>query len=180
MQNFKNIFLFIGSAAGVYSFFRLVGQDILSFFNKPKLTIEFNQRNDVKVWRVGHPYIPNMENRKVSTIHIHNKGRKPALNCEALVQILKGNGQIDQTLPLHWADTLYDARSTSIERVEISKLPRRLDVAFTQEKQSRSGCSIASAQALATGVQQDQFFLPQGKHKIKIHINYNSGICLCT
>jgi len=173
--NLKNIFFFLGSIAGVYAFIRLVIQDSFSLFWKPKLTIVFTQTNDVNVWQVGPPYIPSMENRKVATIHIHNKGRKPALCCEAFAQIFNINGQVVRTLPLHWADTLYDARSTSIERVQISKLPRRLDVVFSQERQGGSGCSIASAQALAAGVQNDQFFLAQGEHKIRIHINYNSG-----
>ncbi|MCF7886388.1 MAG: hypothetical protein K9M80_07830 [Candidatus Marinimicrobia bacterium] len=175
MQNFKNIFLFLGSAAGIYSFIRLVRQDILSFFNKSKLTIKFNQRGDLKVWRVGPPYIPIGEIRKVATVHVCNKGKKSASNCEALVQIIKDGDEIGQTFPLHWADTPYDARSTSIEGINIGRLPRRLDVVFTQKKQNESGCSVASAQALATGVQHDQFFLPQGEHKIKIQVNYNSG-----
>lgn len=175
MENVKNIFLFFGSAAGVYSFIRLVGHDISSFFNKSKLIIQFDPKEDLKPWRVGPPYLENMVTRKVATVHIRNKGEKPATGCEALVEIFSEDGRIQKTLPLHWADTPYNALSTSIERVIISRLPRRLDVVFTQEKQSISGCCIASAQALATGPQRDQFFLSDGDYKIKIHINYNSG-----
>ena len=175
MKELKNTFLFLGSAAGVYSFIRLIGQDIFSFFKKPKLVIEFDRDNDVKEWRVGPPYIGEMEIRKVVAIQINNKGKTPALDCEAFVAILNKRNKIQKTLPIHWADTPYDARSTSIEKIAINKLPRRLDVVFTQEKDRMEGCSIASSQALATGVQKDQFFLSPGKHKIEIHINYSSG-----
>ena len=175
MENLTKIFLLIGSAAGVYSFIRLVGGDIFTFFNRANLVIRFDSSNDIKQWRIGPPYLQNEVTREVVTVHIHNKGKKPAKDCEAFIEIINGNKDVKKMLPLHWADTPYNALSTSIEKVKISKLHRRLDIVFTQYGQNINGCCIASAQALAAGPQQDQFFLPEGEYEIKIHINYNSG-----
>jgi len=173
MENSGSMFLLFGSIAGVYSFARLVVGDISSFFNKTNLAIEFDAQNDVKQWFVGPPYLNNTVARRVVTVNVRNKGGKPARDCEAYIEVNNGRNKI--TLPLHWADTQYNALSTSIERVEISKIPRRLDVVFSQEGQSINGCCVASAQALATGPQRDQFFLSEGEYKVRIYVNYNSG-----
>jgi len=171
-EKLKNIFVFVGSAAGVYSFIRLLFRDCFSFFHRPRLTVEFNS---VEEWRVGPPYIESNETRRVATVNVCNKGSKSAIACEAHVEICREHGKMPSILPLHWADTPYGTRSTSIERVDIGRLPRRLDIVFTQERQTIDGCSIASAQALATGVQRDQFYLAPGEYYIVILVNYDSG-----
>jgi hypothetical protein len=171
----KNFFLLIGSAAGAYAFIRLLFQDLKYFFVKPKLTIEFNPREDLQIWAVGPPYLKKSTLRKVATVHVRNTGKNDARECEAFLEIIEKSKVINKSFPLHWADTLYNAFSTSIEPITIRGLPRRLDVVFTEQGRRLKGCSIAASQALATGLKRDQFLLTQGEYKARISVRCSNG-----
>jgi hypothetical protein len=169
----QTIFFYAGGIAGLYAFLRLIFGDLSNFFGKPKLKITFDSSHDLKTWTVGPPFLQTFKNRKVATVHIKNKGKRSAQNCEASIEVKAPNGSIT-SYPLHWADTPYEARSTSIELVDINTLPRRLDVVFTEEGQPLNGCFVASSQSLSTGPQRAQFYLSPGRHKAIIHIHYNN------
>lgn len=172
VTEWKEFLIWFGGLAGIYSFLKHIKNDI----SRPILEMKFNPDNDIKFWSVGPPFIMGIERMKVANIRVRNKRKKPAIGCEAFVKIWDQCGHFIAEPPLHWADTSYSPLSTSMEPVTISKIPRRLYVAFTQEIQAiKEGCSIASAQALASGVQNDQFYLPKGEYKIRICVSYNSG-----
>lgn len=57
-------------------------KDIISFCFRSNLRIEFSSDN-IGLWKVGPPYTASTENRCVATVQIHNKGGKPATDCEA-------------------------------------------------------------------------------------------------
>lgn len=44
----KDILAVVGAATGVFSFFRLVGGDVLHWCKKPRLAIEFDPADDLK------------------------------------------------------------------------------------------------------------------------------------
>lgn len=146
---------------------------------KSNLIIHFHSSTDLKQWKVGPPYLRNFRLRKVATAHVLNSGDKALDGCVAFLEIIESDVSVSpqRQMPLHWADTPYDALSSSMTRVIISpSTEHRLDIVFTEECQGTiPGCSIASAQTLATGVQEDQFYLKPGKYLVRITVVSDSG-----
>jgi hypothetical protein len=143
------------------------------------LGIVFNPANDLQVWVVGPPYLRYPKKRRIVNVHILNKGSRTLEDCTAYLEIIQSDVNMvsRRQLPLHWADTPYNALSSSITPVHINpSTEHRLDVVFSEECCGTiSGCSVASAQALATGVQTDQFYFKPGKYSVRITVVSSSG-----
>ena len=160
----------------IYKFLKTLLSDLKKLFSKSNLVIKFDPQLDLKIWDVGPPYLPIIKKRKVITVHVLNKGKLNTDDCEAFLEIVGSDRRRQRQFPLHWADTLYNAFSSSMERISIGPLrEHRLDVAFTEMDNLMEGSAIASTQALATGVKRDQFFLSPGDYQVKITVVSRSG-----
>ena len=144
----------IGGIAGLLSALSVLYDRFIKWKRRPRLAYRFDITSDVKTWGIGKPFLSQPKQRRMACIRIYNiNNRNNADECEAVLSI--GT----QEYPLHWADTLYEAHSSSMARVSIGLNERRLDILFSERDQSGPGCMIASSQALASGFFRNQFYL---------------------
>ena len=164
----------ISSIFNDYKLLELLFAKFKKLLGKSNLIIQFDFRTDLDVWDVGPPFLPAFKKRKVATAHVLNKGETGLTGCEAFLEIITPGQNTYKQFPLHWADTPYEALSSSMQPVTINPLRKhRLDIAFSEE--NSIGCSIASSQVLATGVRRDQFFLSPTNYQVRVTVVSSSG-----
>ncbi|MCH8865164.1 MAG: hypothetical protein IIB13_07385, partial [Chloroflexi bacterium] len=72
----------------------LIGREIIEWYKRPRLEIDFEKREG------QNPYIPDLNDEtrhevgytlriKYFRLKVRNKGKKPAMNCEAKLEIIK-------------------------------------------------------------------------------------------
>jgi hypothetical protein len=173
----KDIVTALGSAAGVYSFVRLVFGDIRNRFTRPHLSIEFNLPDDLREWGVHGA----ARKQKVATVHVRNKRRTPALECAAVLRVISeplGVTVGEREYSLHWADTDYTMHSNVAAHVDIGLERRRLDVVFTvlpDRKASPEGAWVAIPMALAAPDHATQARLPPGEYRFRLTVACSNG-----
>jgi hypothetical protein len=85
----------------------LIGREVIEWYKRPNLNIDFEERAGQK------PYTPDYNDWSMQTtgeIHkikylrliVHNRGKKPAMDCEAKLEISVEGGEINK-VALHWA-----------------------------------------------------------------------------
>lgn len=77
----KDILAVIGASTGVFSFIRLLIGDFLNLRKKPRLTIEFDPKEDLRQWSV----LGENRQQKAATVHVRNRRKTPALRCVAVL-----------------------------------------------------------------------------------------------
>lgn len=176
----KDILAVVGAATGVFSFIRLLLGDLVNLRKKPRLAIEFDQNEDLKVWSV----VGGKRKQKVATVHVRNKRRTPALRCVAMLRLISAPPGVvlgQKEFVLHWADTDYTGHSNYPEPIEIGLERRRLDVAFAVLGEqfpavpSPEGAWVAIPIALSTPAQATQAYLHKGEYRFKLAVECANG-----
>ena len=91
----------IGAAAALFL------REVWEHWRRPRLTVDFEERDKQKPYildlTIG-PRISNVPSKaKFIRLVVHNNGRKPAMDCEAKMVIIKGEDRETLTPVLHWA-----------------------------------------------------------------------------
>ena len=160
-----------GSIAGLLSLAWNIVRDffgvIVRQIKRPRLKIENSSVVDWNVVPFGH--------RRFWNVEVVNKTSHLAEGCEAnliIKEVPQGSRVLQKTFHLHWADTPYDNRSSSMLPVDIAT-QHRLDVVFALPGQP--SISVASAQALAIGSTVSQFILIPGRYKVQLKVICKNG-----
>ncbi len=85
----------------------LIGKELIEWYKRPRFEIDFEEREGQK------PYIPDYNDWTMQTagdIHrikylrliVHNKGKRPAMDCEAKLEISVKSKEINK-VALHWS-----------------------------------------------------------------------------
>jgi hypothetical protein len=93
----------VGAAIGIG------GTKLVQFLKRPKLVIDFEEKAGKK------PYVPDYNNESMTSagythrikclrLIVHNKGHKPAIDCEAKLEVyVEEAGEDIHTITLHWS-----------------------------------------------------------------------------
>jgi len=156
------------------SFMWLLVKDLFKLCQKPRLKIIFKKDVDLRTF-----YFEDTKwTRKFANLHTKNKGRDTAKRCVAILRVLKkpyNATNIEDEYALHWAGVDYTAQTTGAEPVDIGPEPRRLDIVFTHEGQSVSGCWIAIPLALSGSLRENQAYLVPGEYEVDIEVKCENG-----
>jgi len=107
-------------------------KDAWKWWKRPKLKIEFDPDNDVKIYR----FVDTGIVRKFGCVRVKNIGKSVARRCIGVLEVLKAPEiavNLEKEHILHWADVPYSFRTVEPEPVDIDKF-WRLDVVFSQPK----------------------------------------------
>jgi hypothetical protein len=162
----------IGSFAGLIALVWLLVRDLLigalRAWRRPRLRIIDSSVRDLEINPVGV--------RQFWHLEIENTGTKPAEHCEAILTIVRHPSDVtlsQKKFYLHWVDTPYEDRVSSMTPVNIAA-HHRLDVVFSAPE--LPGVRVASGHALATGlVITDHYFLPPGEYTVQVRIFCRNG-----
>lgn len=87
----------------------LIGRESIEWFKRPRLSIDFEEREGQK------PYIPDYNDESMHSagdtyrvkylrLIVHNKGKKPAMDCEAKLEIILDEARnMPYNVALHWS-----------------------------------------------------------------------------
>lgn len=168
----------IGSVAGILSFIWLLTKDstklVRYFFRKPRLKIYFDAGRDQRVYT-----FPDGTVRKFVTLHVRNKnGAETARRCVPILKVLTmpcAGGALEREYSLHWANVPYSARTTGAEPVDIGTEEIRLDVVFTDQRQSLPGCWVSMPIALSGNLIRNQAHFVPGEYEVEIKVTCENG-----
>jgi len=88
----------------------LIGREIIEWYKRPKLEINFEEREgqkpyipDYNNWEVMHP-AGETQRIKFLRLLVHNKGKRPAMDCEAKLEIVVDEARsTPNKVALHWS-----------------------------------------------------------------------------
>ena len=104
----------------------LVGREVIEWYKRPRLEIDFEERDRIKPYIIEqNDYIgavihgPSVARMKFLRLKVHNKGKQPANYCEAKLSLTVANEDAPtSTTYLHWArrDLLLYTRDMDISQ----------------------------------------------------------------
>lgn len=147
---------------------------ILAIFGKSKLKIlPLDPDRDIRTY----DEVTGKWTRLFANLHIEYKGRKPAVECYAILNVLKRPSRakhLYKSYYIHWADVPYSWKAKAPEPIRIFRGETRLDVAFTQKRMRLKGCWLAVPLFLSKPT-SGEAFLPNGRYEFEIEICSSSA-----
>ena len=171
---FMDIVFKVGGLAGLASFIWLLIKDLIAFYKKPRLGLTFEKGRDLRTFQ----FQDTGWVRKFATLHVRNKSNQTAKRCVANLKITRRPPQatnIEDQYALHWAGVEYTALTTGAQPIDLGPELIRLDVLFTEQGQSLSGCWIAVPFALSGSITNNQAYLPPGEYEAQIEVRCENG-----